>query len=76
MVERSKRFRASCGWVDGCVSGWGFRWVGIWVSVLVEGVRAGGWMVGSVGASADPEGEQGSGPPPWKITSYMGFYRE
>ena len=24
--------------------------------------------------SADPEG--GTGPPPWKITSYMGFYRE
>ena len=30
-------------------------------------------------ASADPErggGGRGSGPPPWKITSYMGFYRE
>ena len=28
-------------------------------------------------ASVDPEGGQGSGPPPpWKITSYMGFYRE
>ena len=26
-------------------------------------------------ASADPEGDRGSGPP-WKITSYMGFYRE
>ena len=25
-------------------------------------------------ASADPEGVRGSGPP-WKITSYMGFYR-
>ena len=25
--------------------------------------------------SADPEGDRGSGPP-WKITSYMGFYRE
>ena len=27
-------------------------------------------------SSADPEGGTGSGPPPWKITSYMGFYRE
>ena len=28
-------------------------------------------------ASADPEGGQGGpDPPPWKITSYMGFYRE
>ena len=29
-------------------------------------------------ASADPEGGAGSPdpPPPWKITSYMGFYRE
>ena len=27
-------------------------------------------------ACADPEGDRGSGPPsPWKITSYMGFYR-
>ena len=26
-------------------------------------------------ASADPEGGQGVRPPPWKITSYMGFYR-
>ena len=25
---------------------------------------------------ADPEGDWGSGPPPWKITSYMGFNRE
>ena len=30
-------------------------------------------------ASADPERGGGAGgpdPPPWKITSYMGFYRE
>ena len=29
-------------------------------------------------ASADPEGGGGTGglDPPWKITSYMGFYRE
>ena len=27
-------------------------------------------------ASADPEGGQGVWTPPWKITSYMGFYRE
>ena len=26
--------------------------------------------------SADPEGETGCPDPPWKITSYMGFYRE
>ena len=26
-------------------------------------------------ACADPEGDIGSTPPPWKITSYMGFYR-
>ena len=25
-------------------------------------------------ACADPEGDMGSGPPPWKITSYMGYY--
>ena len=30
----------------------------------------------TIQASADPEkGDRGSGPP-WKITSYMGFYRE
>ena len=27
-------------------------------------------------ASVDPEGGQGVRTPPWKITSYMGFYRE
>ena len=27
-------------------------------------------------ASADPEGGTGGPDPPWKITSYMGFYRE
>ena len=28
-------------------------------------------------ASADPEGGTGGpDPPPWEITSYMGFYRE
>ena len=26
--------------------------------------------------SADPEGGTGGPDPPWKITSYMGFYRE
>ena len=26
--------------------------------------------------SEDLDGDRGSGPPPWKITSYMGFYRE
>ena len=29
-----------------------------------------------VATSADPEGETGGPDPPWKITSYMGFYRE
>ena len=27
-------------------------------------------------ASANPEGGQGVWTPPWKITGYMGFYRE
>ena len=27
-------------------------------------------------SSADPEGGTGGPDPPWKITSYMGFYRE
>ena len=27
-------------------------------------------------SSADPEGGTGGRDPPWKITSYMGFYRE
>ena len=27
-------------------------------------------------ASADPEGGTGGLDPPWKITSYIGFYRE
>ena len=31
---------------------------------------------GSVHASADPEGETGGSGLPWKITSYIGFYRE
>ena len=35
------------------------------------------WLqVSGMATSADPEGGTGGQDPPWKITSYMGFYRE
>ena len=35
-------------------------------------------LTGVTASSVDPEGGQGvlTPPPPWKITSYMGFYEE
>ena len=38
----------------------------IWVQTVCKGYQPG----------ADPEGGTGGPDPPWKITSYMGFYRE